>query len=92
VQLPESGGKVVLNADHADRMSVEVSDENFKLLPDYSSDRRGKSSEQSGLDCAVSWPAGSLAALGGKTVRFRIQMNKEGSANPRLFAVYLRSE
>jgi len=92
VQLPESGGKVVLNADHADRMSVEISDENFKLLPDYSSDRRGKSSEQSGLDCAVSWPAGSLAALGGKTVRFRIQMNKEGSANPRLFAVYLRSE
>jgi hypothetical protein len=83
---------VVLNADHADRMSVEISDVNFQLLPDYSGERRGKSSQESGLDCAVAWPAGSLAALGGKTVRFRIHLNKEAGADPRLFAVYLRSE
>ena len=73
-------------------MSVEVSDASFQLLPEYSGDRRGKASEASGLDCAVSWPAGNLAALGGKTVRFKVHMNKEGGADPRLFAVYLRSE
>ena len=92
VQLPSPGGQVVLNADHANRMSVEISDVNFQLLPDYSGERRGKSSQESGLDCAVAWPAGSLAALGGKTVRFRIHLNKEAGADPRLFAVYLRSE
>ena len=92
VRLPATGCRVALNADHANRMTVEVSDADFKLLPEYSGSRSGKSDQEGGLDCAVSWPAGSLSALGGKTVRFRMHMNKEGGSSPRLYAVYLKSE
>jgi len=30
-----------------------------------------------------------LRALGGETVRFRIQVKKQGPAEPRLYAIYL---
>jgi hypothetical protein len=81
---------VALNADGADRMTVEVSDASFQMLPEYSGDRAGRSREAGGLDCAVAFPAGSLGALGGRTVRFRVTLKKEGNADPRLFALYLR--
>jgi hypothetical protein len=92
IRLPEGGAKVVLNADGADHMAVEVSDASFQLLPEYSGDRAGKSAEAKGLDCAVAFPAGSLAALGGKTVRFKVNMKKGETSDPRLYAVYLRTE
>jgi len=62
----------------------------FRPLPEYSGERPGESRETGGLDCAVAFPAGSLAPLGGKTVRIRVSMKKEGSVDPRLFAVHLR--
>jgi hypothetical protein len=92
VRLPASGCRVVLNADHASRMTVEVSDAEFNLLPEYSGQRSGKPDQEGGLDCPVSWPAGSLSALGGKTARFRIHMNGEAGTSPRLYAVKLMSE
>ncbi|PYV07500.1 MAG: hypothetical protein DMG07_28645 [Acidobacteria bacterium] len=91
IQLPAGGCQVVLNADHVGRMTVEVSDPQFNLLPEYSGDRSGKSDKESGLDCPIAFAAGNLSALGGKTVRFRVHMKKEGGSNPRLYAVYLRS-
>lgn len=92
VRLPASGCAVVLNADHTSRMTVEVADVNFQLLTGYSGDWSGKSSQKSGLDCAVSWPAGDLAALGGQTVRFKISLKAENGVDPRIYAVYLRSK
>ena len=91
VRLPAGGCKVVLNADHANRLSVEISDARFQLLPAYSGARGGHTGRQSGLDCAIAWPEDGLAALGGKTVRFKINFEKEGAADPRLFAIYLRT-
>ena len=91
VRLPASGCQVVLNADHTSRMTVEVSDDKFQLLPAYSGAKSGKSAQESGLDCAVAWPAGNLSALGGQTVRFKINFEKVGEADPRLFAVYLKT-
>ncbi|MEJ1972466.1 MAG: hypothetical protein WDM96_08445 [Lacunisphaera sp.] len=91
VRLPAGGCQVVLNAEHADGMSVEISDERFELLPDYSGAGAGHSKIKSGLDCAVAWSKGELAALEGKTVRFKINLEREGSSDPRLFAVYLRT-
>ncbi len=41
VTLPPEGCKVVLNADHARLMKVEVSDADFNLLPQYSGDNSG---------------------------------------------------
>ncbi len=92
VRLPASGCKVVLNAEQTSGLTVEISDENFQLLPDYSGANGGKSVEEAGLDCSVTWSSGELSALGGDTVRFKINFKKENDVDPRLFAVYLRTE
>ncbi|MDB6169265.1 MAG: hypothetical protein JWM88_2129 [Verrucomicrobia bacterium] len=91
VRLPAGGCRVVLNADHTRRMSVEVSDANFGLLEKFSGGQGGKTSSESGLDCAVAWPGGDLSALGGKTVRFKINLEKDDAGDARLFAIYLRA-
>ncbi len=91
IRLPASGCQVVLNADHTARMTVEVADPKFQLLPGYSGARSGKSGRESGLDCAVAFPEDNLSALGGKTVRFKINFEKDAAADPRLFAVYLKA-
>jgi len=80
---------VVLNADEAKDMRVEVADARFTLLHGYSGAQGGTTVARGGLDCTVSWPRGSLAALAGQTVRFRIHLKKEGDATPRLYALYL---
>lgn len=92
VRLPASGCDVVLNAEQTSGLAVEISDENFQLLPDYSGASCGKAAQESGLDCAVTWPMGNLSSLGGKTIRLKINFSKEADVNPRLFAVYLRTE
>ena len=92
VTLPEVGCQVSLNVDHAQLMSVEISDADFKLLPEYSGAASGIPKGEGGLDCPVEWPVGGLSALGGKTVRLRIHMKREGGADPKLYAVYLNSE
>jgi len=89
VTLPEGGCQVILNADHASALRVEIADERFNLLPVYSGEQSGITQVEGGLDCPVAWPAGSLQALGGETVRFRIQVKKQGPAEPRLYAIYL---
>jgi len=89
VILPEGGCALLLNADGADGMGVEIADERFNLLPDFSGDNSGRATEASGFDCPVRWPQGSLAAVGGRPVRLRIHLNKVGDATPRLYAVYL---
>jgi hypothetical protein len=90
VTLPKDGCQAFLNADGAGDMQVEVSDRQFALLPGYSGVDSGAVEEQSGLDCAVTWPKGNMAALGGQTVRFRIHLKKASDLSPRLYAVYLR--
>jgi len=92
VRLPSGGCRVLLNADQANKMTVEVSDAEFNMLSEYSGERRGKVDQEKGLDCPVTWGAGNLSGLGGKTVRFRIHLNGEGGASPRLYAVNLRTE
>ena len=90
VTLPEGGCQVVLNADAAQGIRVEIGDGRFGLLTGYSGEDSGLTTAQGGLDCAVAWPKGDLAALGGQTVRFRVRLEAEGDATPRLYAMYLR--
>ena len=92
IRLPASGCRILLNADHARQMTVEISDEKFKLLPGYSGAKAGKSGQESGLDCAIDWSSGDLAALAGQTVRLKINLTKDSETAPRLFAVYLRTD
>lgn len=90
VTLPQGGCQLSLNADGAKGMRVEISDERFDLLSGYSADEAGFATGGGGLDCPVTWPQGSLEALGGQTVRFRIHLRK-GDASPKLYALYLRA-
>ncbi len=90
VTLPTAGWRVVLNADHPELMRVEISDASFELLPEYSDSKSG-TPQNGSLDCEVDWPSGDLSALGGKQVRIRVHMRREGTSEPRLYAIYLRS-
>ena len=88
--LPAGGCHVVLNADRACDMRVEIADERFNLLPAYSGAQNGATQVEGGLDCPVAWPTGGLERLSGETVRFRIHVKRNGTAEPRLYAMYLR--
>lgn len=83
------GVHVSLNADGARGISVEIADEQFHLLPDYSGGNSGVVTVNNGLDCAVTWPKARLAALAGQTVRLRFRLQKSPSVEPRLFAAYV---
>jgi len=90
VTLPASGCQVVLNADGAQAMTVEVLDGDFHPLAAFAGEHAGKVQVDNGLDCPVVWSGNGLAELGGATVRLKINVRREGSADPRLYAVYLR--
>ncbi|MCA9445541.1 MAG: hypothetical protein KC931_00400 [Candidatus Omnitrophica bacterium] len=87
IRLPERGCALSLNADGVDSMSVEVANEDFALMPDYSGELSGKVSGPDGLNCPVSWSSRSLADLAGRTVRFRVTIQRNN--DPRLYALYL---
>jgi alpha-beta hydrolase superfamily lysophospholipase len=89
VTLPESGCELTLNADGAEGMRVEVADARFTPIGDYSGEMSGVPQAAAGLDVPVKWPKANLAGLGGKTVRFHIQVEKVGDAEPRLYCLYL---
>ena len=85
-----NGGTVSLNADGVQGMHVEIANEAFAMLPDYSGANAGTATTGDGLDCPVQWPGASLAALAGQTVRLRVQLKKTEQVEPRLFAVYVK--
>ena len=89
LRVPEKGLQVVLNADGARGMKIELADAQFNLIGDYSADLAGVAEGDIGLDLPVTWPSGDLAAVAGNTVRMRITLQKSGDSNPRLYAIYL---
>lgn len=91
VTLPVGGCQIELNADDPSGLSVEVADERFNLLADFSGDRHGIAGKSEGLSVSVRWPTRDFAELGGRTVRLRIHLHKVAAAEPRLFAVYLKT-
>jgi len=91
VTLPSSGGHVLLNADGVANIRVEVADERFGLIPEFSGESAGRASGPDGLECPVDWRGRSLQVLGGRTVRFRLGLERGEQTEPRLFAVYLRA-
>ena len=91
VTLPGGGCRLTLNADQAQMMRVEVSDERFNLLPGYSGGESGVAQVGDGLDSEVEWSGEGLSALGGRTVRVRVDVRRNGGPEPRLYAVNLAS-
>lgn len=90
IQLPDSGAKISLNADGARGLRVDVADEQFSLLPEYSGAGGGQVRVDGGLQCAVDWHGEPFTMLKGKTVRLRFRFSRENGVNPQLFAVYLQ--
>ena len=90
--LGQPSCSVSLNADGMQGMSVEIADENFHLLPDYSGANAATVPAKDGLDCAVKWSKGNLDAFVGKPVRLLIHLKKGLHAEPRLFAIYVGRE
>jgi len=86
ITLPASGCTIALNASGADRISVELADENGTLLPNYSGKSRGAVRGDSGNAIAVEWVGKDLAELGGKTIRIKLALSDKSA---RLYAVYL---
>ena len=91
VRLPQAGCRMVLNADAAGSMRVELADEHFQPLAGFSGLDAGTTDVGGGLECPVTWSTGDLARLGGKKVRVRIRFERNEDREPRLYAVYLRT-
>ncbi|MFC1596520.1 hypothetical protein ACFL5Q_01050, partial [Planctomycetota bacterium] len=92
VRLPRAGCRMVFNADGAGSMRVELADERFRPLAEFSGANAGMTEVGGGLDCPVAWPGGDLRRVGGKTVRVRVRFKRKEAGEPRLYAVYLRAE
>ena len=92
VRLPQAGCRVLLNADAASSMRVEIADERFQPLAEFSGPNSGITNADGGFECPINWPAERLSSLAGKKVRFRIHFERKENAEPRLYAVYLRPD
>jgi len=86
---PRNGLAASLNADGVSAMSVELADDWFHLIPEFSGTNAAKLKEDSGLDVPVNWQTGRLAGLAGKSVRLKITLKKRGTVDPRLFAIHV---
>ena len=89
ITLPQEACEVTLNADAASAMRVEVADERFALLPEFSGDRSGVCTQPSGLKCPVQWPGAKFGQLAGRTIRLRVHLTKTTPEQPRLYAIYV---
>jgi hypothetical protein len=86
ITLPQGGCKILLNADHTENLSIELADEEGKLLPAYRGTNKGVIKATSANIHAVVWADKGLAHLGGKTVRLKLGLK---SKNTKLYAVTL---
>lgn len=86
ITLPQGGCAIVLNADAAAQLTVELADESGTLFPAFSGEKQGVIQDSEGNDHAVNWPGGDLSELGGQTVRLKLGVNGDSA---RLYAVYL---
>ena len=82
--------EISLNIDDAKNISVELSDEQFNLLPEYSGANSGFCLDSEGLECKVVWPRGNLESFVNRPIRLRVNLKRIDGNNPLLYAVYLK--
>ena len=87
--LSKSNPTIQLNADGGRGIKVDILDEHFQPVIEFSGPRGGVVVVDGGLDCPVQWPAGSLSGIAGKLVRLQIQLTRQGNTSPRIYAVSL---
>jgi len=81
------GADFTLNAEGASGIRVELADEKFNLLPEFSGRNAGQPAADEGLDVAMKWPEKSPRSLGDRAVRMKFTLRPEGGREPRLFAI-----
>lgn len=91
ITLPLAETQLFLNAEGANGIQVEIANERFELLSAYSGSNAGRVSDLSGLDCPVQWPEGGLSSLAGQKVRLKISLKAGEGAEPRLYALSLKT-
>jgi len=92
LELPTDGGEILLNADAARGMRVELLDERFQPLASFCGTDSGTLDADGGLDCPVKWPKADLASLAGRKVRLLVHLKRAGDEQPRLYAVSVRGK
>lgn len=90
ITLPARPSELVLNAEGVGGIRVEVADDRFALLTEFSGEAKGTVRGTGGLDCPVEWRGASLASLAGRTVRFRIHLENTADHAPKLYAMSVR--
>lgn len=88
VTLTGGNWTLTLNAEDAGGLRIEITDEQFRSIPEFSGENAGVPEARAGLDIAVKWPE-ALERLAGRTIRFKLLFDKGNSADPRLFAMKL---
>jgi hypothetical protein len=86
ITIPKGGCNISLNADRAENLIVELTDEEGNLLPACSGESKGIVKVANTNTNAVMWVDKKLTHLGGKTVRLKLGMTGD---NTKLYAVYL---
>jgi hypothetical protein len=89
IEIPNNGVKLTLNADLAENMAIELSDERFSLLEHFSGEFAGRAMGN-GFDIPVVFPK-ETDQLGGRKVRIKISFTDEDKENPRLYAINLET-
>ncbi len=86
ITFPKEGCAIVINADAASNITVELADESGTLFAAYSGKHKGVVRRGKSIEHPVRWDDTTLAALGGKTVRLKLGISKKKT---NLYAVYL---
>ncbi|MBP1990113.1 hypothetical protein [Paenibacillus eucommiae] len=88
--VPDEDWELLLNAEGAQGMRVEISDEKFHLIPQFSGANSGFLELDNGFECPVTWPQGSLRKLAGQSIRLRLHLERTNNSEPRIYALYLK--
>lgn len=91
IQLPESGGRVFLNAsylsEHA-RLAVEILDQQFRPLPGHTAAQCEPFRDDSAFRLPVRWESGDIVKSD-RPIRIRVNFQGMRLEDPRVYAVYL---
>jgi hypothetical protein len=86
ITIPKGGCNILLNADSAENLAVELADDEGNLMPAYSGESKGVIQVADANISAVKWADRTLSHLAGKTVRLKLGIAGD---NTNLYAVYL---
>lgn len=81
--------KIILNADSAEEIEVEICDSRFKPIEGFSGKLAGKTGKPNRLEVPVQFSQADFSELAGKSIRLKIKL-KRNHNEPRLYAIYLR--